>query len=96
MPLTELTCTLSGQTRDGAKYEVSTASSPTRGEGTGTWQILSAVGKGGGRERGQRDLAYLRNLYGGYLDTNGHATSNQKSSGGKFRRKAGTPSRRPA
>ncbi|WP_241195274.1 hypothetical protein [Streptomyces sp. ADI93-02] len=42
------------------------------------------------------DLVYLRNLYGGYLDTNGHATSDQKSSGGKFRRKAGTPSRRPA
>lgn len=33
------------------------------------------------------DLIHLRNLYGGdggYLDTNGHATTDQKNSGGKF------------
>jgi hypothetical protein len=71
----------------GAKYGVSTADSPTRGEGTGTWQILSAAGKAVGANVVSGDLVYLRNLYGGdggYLDTNGHATADQKNSGGKF------------
>jgi hypothetical protein len=71
----------------GAKYGVSTADSPTRGEGTGTWQILSAAGKAVGANVVSGDLVYLRNLYGGnggYLDTNGHATDSQKDNGGKF------------
>lgn len=71
----------------GAKYAVSTADSATRGEGTGTWQLLSATGKAVGANVVSGDLVYLRNLYGGdggYLDTNGHATADQKNSGGKF------------
>ncbi|MGI5372567.1 hypothetical protein ACQEVN_38600 [Streptomyces iakyrus] len=74
-------------TDGGAKYEVSTADSPTRGEGTGTWQILSAAGKAVGANVVSGDLVYLRNLFGGdggYLDTNGHAADSQKDYGGKF------------
>ncbi|MER7568762.1 hypothetical protein ABTZ93_38340 [Streptomyces sp. NPDC097941] len=71
----------------GAKYAVSTADSPTRAEGTGTWQILSATGKAVGANVVSGDLVHLRNLYGGdggYLDTNGHATADQKNSGAKY------------
>lgn len=71
----------------GAKYGVSTADSPTRAEGTGTWQILSATGKAAGANVVSGDLVYLRNLFdgdGGYLDTNGLATADQQTSGGKY------------
>ncbi|ETS31369.1 hypothetical protein [Photorhabdus khanii] len=62
----------------GAKYNVLTASSPTRGPGTGTWQILSASGKNIGTEVYSGDTVFLVNLYqnnGGYLGTNGYAPS---------------------
>ncbi|MFI6726482.1 hypothetical protein NRF20_17945 [Streptomyces sp. R-74717] len=64
-------------TDSGGKYAVSTAESPTRGEGTGTWEILSLTGKAVGSPVISGDVIQLRNLYGGdggYLDTNGHAT----------------------
>ncbi|WP_228902913.1 hypothetical protein [Photorhabdus bodei] len=64
----------------GAKYNVYTATSPTRapGTGTGTWQILSASGKVVGEEIYSGDIVFLFNLYqnnGGYLGTNGYAPS---------------------
>ncbi|MFE5815866.1 hypothetical protein ACFQ6S_21045 [Streptomyces sp. NPDC056479] len=71
----------------GAKYGVSTADSPTRAAGTGTWQILSATGKADGTNVVSGDLVHLRNLYGndgGYLDTNGAASAEQKNAGGKY------------
>ncbi|AEN14259.1 MULTISPECIES: hypothetical protein [unclassified Streptomyces] len=71
----------------GAKYGVSTAESPTRGQGTGTWEILSAGGKAVGTPVISGDLVQLRNLYGGdggYLDTNGHAAAAQKQSGAQY------------
>jgi hypothetical protein len=71
----------------GAKYEVSTTDTPNRGTGTGTWEILSASGKPAGTAVVTGDLIYLRNLYGGdggYLDTNNHATTDQKNAGGKY------------
>ncbi|MFD9907531.1 hypothetical protein [Streptomyces sp. NPDC059063] len=71
----------------GAKYQVSTADTPTRGKGTGTWEILSASGKASGQPVLSGDLVYLRNLYGGdggYLDTNGHATQAQRDNGAKY------------
>ncbi|GAB3213469.1 hypothetical protein SAMN02745673_04535 [Marinactinospora thermotolerans DSM 45154] len=70
-----------------AKYGVSTADTPTRGAGTGTWEVLSATGKAAGSLVNSGDVIYLRNLYqddGGYLDTNGHASDAQKQSGGKY------------
>jgi hypothetical protein len=63
------------------KYGVSTADSPTRATGTGTWEITSATGKAAGAEVVSGDAVYLRNLYGGdggYLDTNGHAPAPNK------------------
>ncbi|MDC0773358.1 hypothetical protein [Streptomyces sp. HD] len=71
----------------GGKYAVSTNDSPTRAKGTGTWEILSASGKAAGQPVVSGDLVYLRNLYGGdggYLDTNNHATADQKTAGAKF------------
>ncbi|MFD9122335.1 hypothetical protein ACFU6M_13600 [Streptomyces bottropensis] len=71
----------------GAKYEVSTTDTPNRGTGTGTWEVLSASGKPAGTAVVTGDLIYLRNLYGGdggYLDTNNHATTDQKNAGGKY------------
>ncbi|MFP3992792.1 hypothetical protein U9R90_36010 [Streptomyces sp. E11-3] len=71
----------------GGKYQVSTADTPARGKGTGTWEILSASGKASGQPVVSGDLVYLRNLYGGdggYLDTNGHATTDQKNAGAKY------------
>src|SRR5687767_2306381 len=71
----------------GGKYSVSTADTPTRGKGTGTWEILSAAGKTVGQPVISGDLIYLRNLYGGdggYLDTNGHADTGQKNAGAKY------------
>ncbi|MFB8766785.1 hypothetical protein VSQ78_03655 [Nocardiopsis alba] len=70
-----------------AKYGVSTADTPTRGPGTGTWEVLSAEGKADGTAVISGDVVYLRNLYqddGGYLDTNGHASDDQKRSGGRY------------
>jgi hypothetical protein len=67
----------------GAKYGVETADSPARAKGTGTWEILSAMGKATGTVVHSGDLIYLRNLYGGdggYLDTNGYA----KQAGAKY------------
>jgi hypothetical protein len=59
----------------GNKYNVSTADSPTRAPGTGTWEITSVTGKAVGAEVLSGDVIYLRNLYseGTYLDTCGHA-----------------------
>lgn len=74
-------------TDSGAKYGVSTASTPTRGALTGTWEIISAEGKAAGTQVLSGDLIHLRNLYGndgGYLDTNGHATAEQKTAAAKF------------
>ncbi|WP_244190280.1 hypothetical protein [Streptomyces hygroscopicus] len=85
-------------TDSGAKYGVSTAESSARGEGTGTWEILSATGKAAGTTVASGDLIYLRNLYGGdggYLDTNGHASSDQKTVGAKFNAGVSSPRRRP-
>ncbi|WP_445373852.1 hypothetical protein ACSLVK_15405 [Photorhabdus tasmaniensis] len=64
----------------GAKYNVFTATSPERapGSGTGSWQILSAGGKGIGTEVYSGDTVFLVNLYqnnGGYLNANGYAPS---------------------
>jgi hypothetical protein len=76
-----------GSSAGGAKYGVSTADSATRGTGTGTWEILSATGKAAGTTVVSGDLIQLRNLYGGdggYLDTNGHATTDQQSAGAKY------------
>lgn len=73
-------------TANGGVYGVATADSPTRGAGTGTWEIASATGKAAGTPVGSGDLITLRNLFssGSYLDTNGHATENQKKAGGKY------------
>ncbi|MFK4066443.1 hypothetical protein [Streptomyces sp. NPDC029674] len=71
----------------GGKYNVATADTPTRGKGTGTWEIASASGKSSGQPVVSGDLIYLRNLYGGdggYLDTNGHASDAQKGAGAKY------------
>lgn len=67
----------------GGKYAVSTADTPARGKGTGTWEILSASGKGAGQPVMSSDVVYLRNLYGdngGFLETNNVSTA----SGGKY------------
>ncbi|MFD3788010.1 hypothetical protein [Streptomyces cyaneofuscatus] len=73
-------------TAGGAVYGVSTAESPTRGQGTGTWEVASADGKAAGTPVASGDLITLRNLYsaGSYLDTNGVATADQKKAGGKY------------
>jgi len=74
-----------GHDTTGNKYGVSTADSPTRAEGTGTWEISSATGKAVGAEVLTGDVIYLRNLYGGdggYLDTCGHATG--EATGNKY------------
>ncbi|MFH8408110.1 hypothetical protein ACH4FX_25415 [Streptomyces sp. NPDC018019] len=71
----------------GGKYQVSTADTPARGKGTGTWEIHSATGKPSGQPVVSGDLVYLRNLYGGdggYLDSNGHASAAQKNSGALY------------
>lgn len=71
----------------GLKYYVNTADTPTRGKGTGTWEILSATGKAAGQPVLSGDLIQLRNLYGGdggYLDTSNPATGPQQSAGGKY------------
>ncbi|WP_432081542.1 hypothetical protein [Streptomyces sp. WAC 04229] len=70
----------------GAVYKVSTADSPERGEGTGTWEIGSAEGKAAGTPVSSGDLITLRNLYaaGSYLDSNGLTTADQKKAGGKY------------
>jgi hypothetical protein len=60
----------------GNKYNVSTADSPTRATGTGTWEITSVTGKSAGAEVLSGDVIYLQNQYqndGGYLDTCGPA-----------------------
>ncbi|MEU7891771.1 hypothetical protein AB0B45_02775 [Nonomuraea sp. NPDC049152] len=70
-----------GGANDGNKYGVSTASSPTRAVGTGTWEITSATGKAVGAEVLTGDVVYLRNLFGGdggYLDTCGGAPAPNK------------------
>ncbi|MBX4179034.1 hypothetical protein K3A88_31445, partial [Streptomyces geysiriensis] len=70
----------------GALYGVSTADTPTRGPGTGTWEVGSAEGKAAGTPVESGDLITLRNLFkdGSYLDTNGHASADQKKAGGKY------------
>ncbi|AOP47995.1 hypothetical protein ACH4Q6_35525 [Streptomyces lydicus] len=70
----------------GALYKVSTAPTPTRGPGTGTWQILSTAGKATGQLVQSGDVVYLRNLYGNgsYLDTNGGAATAQQAAGGLY------------
>ncbi|MEV4970274.1 hypothetical protein [Streptomyces scopuliridis] len=73
-------------TANGGVYGVSTADSPNRGAGTGTWEIASADGKAAGTPVASGDLVTLRNLYsnGSYLDTNGHAAAEQKKAGAKY------------
>ncbi|MGW4231231.1 hypothetical protein ACWEF9_18385 [Streptomyces sp. NPDC004980] len=74
-------------TATGGVYGVSTADSPNRGQGTGTWEVASADGKATGTPVTSGDLVTLRNLYssaGSYLDTNGHAPAEQKKSGAKY------------
>ncbi|MFE3250982.1 hypothetical protein [Streptomyces sp. NPDC059209] len=74
-------------TATGGVYGVSTADSPNRGQGTGTWEVASADGKAAGTPVASGDLITLRNLYspaGSYLDTNGHAPAEQKKSGAKY------------
>ncbi|MFD6987275.1 hypothetical protein [Streptomyces sp. NPDC059943] len=70
----------------GSVYGVSTAESPTRGPGTGTWEVASANGKATGTPVASGDLVTLRNLYGNgsYLDTNGPAAAEQKKVGAKY------------
>ncbi|MFF5960828.1 hypothetical protein [Streptomyces luteogriseus] len=80
--------TINNHTSAGLKHHVATADSPTRDTtGTGTWEIVSASGKAAGQPVLSGDLIHLRNLYagdGGYLDAVNHATSVQKSVGGKY------------
>ncbi|SHI59596.1 hypothetical protein [Streptomyces sp. 3214.6] len=79
--------TLNHSPHAGLKHEVATADSPTRAQGSGTWEILSASGKAAGQPVLSGDLVHLRNLYGGdggYLDTANHASTVQKSVGGKY------------
>ncbi|WP_327729815.1 hypothetical protein OG250_29870 [Streptomyces sp. NBC_00487] len=79
--------TLNHHTSAGLKHYVATADSPTRGTGTGTWEIVSASGKAVGQSVLSGDLVHLRNLYagdGGYLDTADHASTAQKGGGGKY------------
>ncbi|MGB8938805.1 MAG: hypothetical protein WCD21_00975 [Streptomyces sp.] len=69
-----------GSSQSGSLYGVSTADTPTRGKGTGTWEIISATGKNTGEQVLSGDVIHLRNLYandGGYLDTNGGAGPDQ-------------------
>jgi hypothetical protein len=65
----------------GNKYDVSTANTPTRAQGTGTWKIVSASGKQNGTPVLVGDVIYLQNQYqgdGGYLDTCNHDTTGNK------------------
>ncbi|NEU73641.1 hypothetical protein PI95_013995 [Hassallia byssoidea VB512170] len=65
----------------GNKYDVSTANTPTRAQGTGTWKIVSASGKQNGTPVLVGDNIYLQNQYqgdGGYLDTCNNATTGNK------------------
>lgn len=73
-------------TASGAVYGASTADSPTRGPGTGTWEVGSATGKAVGTAVASGDLVTLRNQYGegSFLDTNGHANADQKKAGAKY------------
>ncbi|MFF1714036.1 hypothetical protein [Streptomyces sp. NPDC058268] len=69
-----------GSSQSGSLYGVSTTDTPTRGKGTGTWEIISATGKNTGEQVLSGDVIHLRNLYandGGYLDTNGGASPDQ-------------------
>jgi hypothetical protein len=73
-------------TASGGVYGVSTADSPTRGQGTGTWEVASVDGKAVGTPVASGDRITLRNLYsaGSFLDTNGHASAAQKQAGAKY------------
>jgi hypothetical protein len=75
-----------GHAAPGGLYNVSTAPTPTRGPGTGTWEILSASGKAIGQPVQSGDQIYLRNLYaaGSYLDTNGWAAADQQTAGALY------------
>lgn len=58
----------------GNVYCVSTASSPNRDQGSGSWMIQSATGKAAGTPVNGNDQIYLVSQYGTsptYLDTNG-------------------------
>ncbi|MFF3350934.1 hypothetical protein [Streptomyces sp. NPDC002779] len=64
----------------GSVYAVSTADTPTRGNGTGSWEVLSAENKAAGTAVTSGDLITLRNCYHlelSYLDTNGSPTAVQ-------------------
>jgi hypothetical protein len=68
-----------GNSPNGSQWNVSTANSPTRAAGTGTWIITSATGKTIGQEVLSGEIIYLQNLYlgnGGYLDSRGAASPN--------------------
>lgn len=76
-----------GASGGGAKYQVSTATVPNRGPGTGTWEIVSGSCQATGAPVKSGDIIYLRNLYqndGGYLDVNGGASSDQQNAGGIY------------
>lgn len=63
-----------GKCASGTKYSVTTNAEPDRfGHNTGTWIIVSASGKGEGKDVLIGDFVYLKNVYGGgsYLETCG-------------------------
>ncbi|KJK33812.1 hypothetical protein UK15_38530 [Streptomyces variegatus] len=72
----------------GGRLLVNTATTATRGGGTGTWEILSGSCQAAGSPVKSGDIVYLRNLAengtGGYLDINGPASNTQKTYGGLY------------
>ncbi|MFJ9612567.1 hypothetical protein [Streptomyces noursei] len=76
-----------GASGPGAMYAVSTATVSNRDGLSGTWEIVSGSCQAAGAPVRSGDIIYLRNLFqnnGGYLDTNGGATSVQQSGGGLY------------
>lgn len=63
-----------------------TAATPNRGEGTGTWEVVSGSYAATGSPLRSGGIIYLRNLYGsnGYLDVNGAADPGQKNAGSPY------------
>lgn len=66
--------TRDASTAPDALYDVSTAVSHDRDDGSGTWRLMSATSKPDGSDVVSGDVVYLFNQYrgfGGYLDVNG-------------------------
>ncbi|MFI1184224.1 hypothetical protein ACH4UT_32410 [Streptomyces sp. NPDC020799] len=88
-------------TGTGARYRVSTATTPNRSTtGTGTWEVCDTTGRVPTPQRPVRpgDTITLRNQYGEhtYLDVNNTATTDQQTRGGRFRAVTATgPDRAP-